>query len=183
MKPHVAFLSSPGMGHITPILELAERLALHHGFKVTFLSIPDMPDLTRLCTTVRHSLKSLRSTLLQLGLPKALVIDIFVTEAFDVCKDLSIPVYSFFTASTALLAFSLYLPKLDDEVEGEFVNLPEPVRVPGCKLICTEDLLEQGRNRKIDDYKCTCSTPADYPWPKEYSSTLGMTLNLTGFAP
>ncbi|KAK3038144.1 hypothetical protein RJ639_029598 [Escallonia herrerae] len=100
MKPHVAFLSSPGMGHITPVLELAKRLALHHGF-----------------------------------------------------KDLSIPVYSFFTASTALLAFSLYLPKLDDEVEGEFVHLPEPVRVPGCKPICTEDLLEQVRNRKIDDYK------------------------------
>ncbi|KAK2994783.1 hypothetical protein RJ640_021015 [Escallonia rubra] len=191
MKPHVAFLSSPGMGHITPLLELAKRLALHHGFKVTFLVIttttessavqdqllrfptlpphlhihnlppvqlstivtPDMPDLTRLCTTVRHSLKSLRSTLLQLGRPKALVIDIFATEAFDVCKDLSIPVYSFFTASTALLTFSLYLPKLDDEVEGEFVHLPEPVRVPGCKSICTEDLLEQVRNRKIDDYK------------------------------
>lgn len=38
-KPHVALLSSPGIGHVTPILELAKRLVVDHGFQVSFLAI------------------------------------------------------------------------------------------------------------------------------------------------
>ncbi|KAM1981634.1 hypothetical protein ACFX15_038102 [Malus domestica] len=38
-KPHVVVLASPGMGHVTPLLELAKRLVVDHGFHVTFLSI------------------------------------------------------------------------------------------------------------------------------------------------
>ena len=38
-KPHVAILSSPGMGHVTPLFELAKLLVTHHGFHITFLNI------------------------------------------------------------------------------------------------------------------------------------------------
>ncbi|XP_062017041.1 anthocyanidin 3-O-glucosyltransferase 5-like [Rosa rugosa] len=38
-KPHVAVLSSPGMGHVTPLLELAKRLVVDLGFQVSFLAI------------------------------------------------------------------------------------------------------------------------------------------------
>ncbi|KAJ0570892.1 putative hydroquinone glucosyltransferase [Helianthus annuus] len=38
-KPHVALLASPGMGHITPLYELAVRLVTQHNFQVTFLVI------------------------------------------------------------------------------------------------------------------------------------------------
>lgn len=38
-KPHVTVLASPGMGHVTPLLELAKRLVVDHGFRVTFLAI------------------------------------------------------------------------------------------------------------------------------------------------
>lgn len=51
------------------------------------------------------------------------------------------------------MALSLYLPTMDREVEGEFVDLPEPVKVPGCNPIRTQNLLDQIRNRKIDEYK------------------------------
>lgn len=190
MKPHVAVISSPGMGHVIPLFELAQRLVTHHGFHVTFLNItteasaaqnhllhsphlpPDLhvvdlpsvdlsahvtPDATvvaRLSINVRESLLCLNTVLSQLPRkPQALVIDLFCTQAFDVCNALSIPVFTFFTASSHLLAFSLLLPKLDSEVEGEFVDLPEPVQVPGCAPIRTEDLLDQVRNRKIDEYK------------------------------
>ncbi|CAI9094279.1 OLC1v1029990C1 [Oldenlandia corymbosa var. corymbosa] len=36
-KPHVAFLPSPGMGHLIPFIELAKRLVDHHHFSVTIL--------------------------------------------------------------------------------------------------------------------------------------------------
>ncbi|KAL0308368.1 UNVERIFIED_CONTAM: Anthocyanidin 3-O-glucosyltransferase 5 [Sesamum radiatum] len=167
MKPHVAFLPSSGMGHIFPLFQLAKQLALHHGFRVSFivitteasasqnhffqssaallpgLSIIDLPPadvsgiitddmrlVTRLSVIVRESLKPVKSILLDLK-PTSLIIDIFTTDAIDVCKELLIPVYSFFTASTVCLTFSLYLPTLDCEVEGEFVDLPAPVEIPG----------------------------------------------------
>ncbi|KAJ0236577.1 UDP-glycosyltransferase 72E2 [Hirschfeldia incana] len=34
-KPHAALLSSPGMGHIIPVIELAKRLSADHAFQVT----------------------------------------------------------------------------------------------------------------------------------------------------
>ncbi|KAG8377740.1 hypothetical protein BUALT_Bualt08G0064400 [Buddleja alternifolia] len=184
MKPHVAFLPSPGMGHITPLFQLAKRLVLRHGIRVSFLVITtaavqnflhsaastlspglsiikvppadvitaDMPVLTQTCLSLRESLKPLKSILIQLN-PNALIIDMFTTDAIDVCTDLSVPVYSFFPASTILLAFSLHLPTLDHEIEGEYVDVPGPIQVPGCKPIRTADLLDQVKNRKIDEYK------------------------------
>lgn len=112
-----------------------------------------MPIVTRISLLVQESLRPLRSILLGLTPLRALIIDIFATDAFHVSRELSIPVYSFFTASTVLFALSLYLPTLDCEVEGEFVDLPEPIQVPGCNPIRTEDLLDQVRDRKIDEYK------------------------------
>ncbi|CAH8348155.1 unnamed protein product [Eruca vesicaria subsp. sativa] len=34
-KPYAVLLSSPGMGHIIPVIELAKRLSANHGFQVT----------------------------------------------------------------------------------------------------------------------------------------------------
>ncbi|KDP38471.1 hypothetical protein JCGZ_04396 [Jatropha curcas] len=191
IKARVAVLPSPGIGHITPLLDLSKRLVLHHELQVGFLvittnesstalqkllhspTIPPgldivqlppvnvfavatdtMPVLTRLCVVVEESLRSLKSVLIELGKPKALVIDLFCTQDFQVCNELSIPVYSFFTASNALLTLSLCLPTLDREVDGEFIDLQEPAKVPGCTPIQTQDLLDQIKNRKIDEYKC-----------------------------
>ncbi|XP_031113032.1 anthocyanidin 3-O-glucosyltransferase 5-like [Ipomoea triloba] len=190
LKPHVAFLPSPGMGHIIPLLEFAKRLVQHHGVRATFflistdasaaqndlrhskslpagLNIVEIPEIdtsgifnddmkivTRISANVGASIKLLPAIIKRLpDLPKALVIDLFCTQAFDVCKELSIPIFSFWTASTCLLALSLYLPTLDREVDGEFVDLPGPIRAPGCNPIRPKDLIDQLTNRKIEEYK------------------------------
>ena len=156
---HVSFLN------ITTEASAAQNQLLHSptlppNLKVIDLPLADISALvtedtlvvTRLCINVQESLKPLKSILIDLGKPQALIVDLFSTQAFDICNELSIPTYTFFTASTAFLAFSLYLPTLDCEVECEFVDLPEPVQVPGCTPIRTEDLLDQVRNRKTDEY-------------------------------
>lgn len=119
------------------------------------LGIDDKPILTQVCVITDQSLGSLKSVLLAIGKPRALVLDIFDTQAFDVCNELSIPAYLFSTPSAAFCAFVLYLPNLESEVvEGhEFVDLPEPIKVPGCTPVRTEDLFDQVRNRKSEDYK------------------------------
>lgn len=185
-KPHVAFLSSPGIGHITPLFELSYRLVSQHSFQVSFLVIAnnstltqneylnanphpdlhilhlpladtsnllsdDMTPLVRLCIISEASIRPLRSLLLGIEKLKALVIDIFCTGVFEVCKELSIPVYSFFTTSAAFLAFSLYLPMVDKEVKGKLVDLPDSeFKVPGCCSIKTHDLMGLA---DADEYK------------------------------
>ncbi|XP_073135653.1 anthocyanidin 3-O-glucosyltransferase 5-like [Henckelia pumila] len=191
MKPHVAFLPSPGMGHVIPLFQLAKRLVFDHAFQVSFFLITthssaaqdqftraaaqlsphlriiclpeadvsaiisqDMRILTQICVITTESIKPLKPMLIDLNpTPVALIIDIFTTDVISICEELSIPVYSFFTASTPLLALSLYLPTLDLEVEGEFVDLPVPVEIPGCKNMRTEDLVDQVKDRKNDEYK------------------------------
>ncbi|KAL4346343.1 hypothetical protein GQ457_17G016360 [Hibiscus cannabinus] len=113
----------------------------------------DVLVLTRVCTITAESLLSLKSVLTDLGKPKALVTDLFATQAFDVCKELSIPAYLYSTTSAAFNAFMLYLPQLDSDVDIEFIDLPQPIQVPGCSPIRTSDLVDQVRNRKIDEYK------------------------------
>ncbi|KAI4297205.1 hypothetical protein L6164_037100 [Bauhinia variegata] len=156
---HVSFLN------VTTEASAAQYQLLHSpdlpsGLEIVDLPMVDLsnlvdgntPVLTRLSLNVQESFRCLKTLLVNLN-PNLLIIDLFCTQAFDVCNELSIPVYTFFTPPTHLLAFSLFLPKLDRDVEGEFVDLPEPVQVPGCSSIRTEDLLDQVRNRKIDEYK------------------------------
>ncbi|XP_071694479.1 anthocyanidin 3-O-glucosyltransferase 5-like [Rutidosis leptorrhynchoides] len=118
-KSHVVFLPSPGIGHLTPLYELA--LVNQHN--------------------IRNDTK-----------PKALVIDIFSTDVFETCTDLSIPIYVFFTASAVLFTLSLYLLKLDREIEGEFVDLNETIKVPGCNPVRNQDAYHVV-NPKSDEYK------------------------------
>ncbi|KAG6577260.1 Anthocyanidin 3-O-glucosyltransferase 5, partial [Cucurbita argyrosperma subsp. sororia] len=39
-QPHVALVSSPGMGHLFPSLELATRLSMRHHLSVTVFIVP-----------------------------------------------------------------------------------------------------------------------------------------------
>jgi hydroquinone glucosyltransferase len=39
--PHIAIVPTPGMGHLIPLVELANRLVLHHHFFVTFIITTD----------------------------------------------------------------------------------------------------------------------------------------------
>ncbi|WCJ35286.1 UDP-Glycosyltransferase superfamily protein [Euphorbia peplus] len=128
--------------HLPPVNISAITNSVNHTF-----------ILTRLSLIIQESLKNLKSLLTEIGKPKALVIDLFTTQAFDVCQEMSIPVYSFFTSPITLLTFSLYLPTLDREMEPEtqFVDLPEPVTPPGCNPVRIEDLIEPIQDRKNDD--------------------------------
>ncbi|XP_051149872.1 hydroquinone glucosyltransferase-like [Andrographis paniculata] len=113
----------------------------------------DMRLVTQISVIARESLKPLKSILTELGEIAGVIIDIFATDAIDVCREMSIPVYSFFTASAVLLAFTLCIPTLDGEVAGEYVDLPAPIEIPGCRPMRTVDLLDQVRDRKNAEYE------------------------------
>ncbi|KAE8666088.1 AP2 domain class transcription factor [Hibiscus syriacus] len=161
-KPHVAVLPNMGLGHLIPHLEFAKRLVVHHGIRVSLLVIttsePSAAAQGQLLSSP-HLPPDLNIVRLPpvdkmiLDHDDALVTDLFATQAFDVCKELSIPAYLYSTTSAAFNAFMLYLAKLDNDVKCEFIDLPRPIQVPGCSPIQIDDLLDQVRNRKIDEYK------------------------------
>ncbi|CAL5064823.1 unnamed protein product [Urochloa decumbens] len=46
--PHVVVLTSPGVGHVAPVVELATRLAAHHGVTTTVVTYGSSPALASL---------------------------------------------------------------------------------------------------------------------------------------
>ncbi|MQM16296.1 hypothetical protein Taro_049250 [Colocasia esculenta] len=110
---------------------------------------------TRISLALRASLPSLRDALGDASSPPpaALVVDIFGTDFFDVARDLHVPAYVFFTSSAALLALLLHSPALDREVTGEYVDLREPIRVPGCLPILPADVVDPMLDRTNERYR------------------------------
>ncbi|GLU04398.1 hypothetical protein SLE2022_215480 [Rubroshorea leprosula] len=147
--------SSAANGQLLQPSNLPPDLRLVHlpSVDVDKVTNSEMQILTRICTITEESLRSLKWVLMDIGSPKALIVDLLSTQAFDVCRELSIPAYSFVTTPVSFFAFSLYFVELDRTVEGDLADLPEPIQVPSCSPVRIEDLLDQVRIRNSDEYK------------------------------
>jgi hydroquinone glucosyltransferase len=188
--PHVALLSSPGMGHVAPLAELARRLHEAHGFTATVLtyassdsaaqraflaslppavgaaSLPAVPlgDLpagsaieTLLSVEAQRSVPALTAMLTDLrsttGNLVAFVADLFGADALRAARDAGVPGYLFFPSNLLMLSLMLHLPRLDAELAatvGEFRDMPEPVRLPGCVPVPGADILQPLQDRTSD---------------------------------
>lgn len=113
----------------------------------------DAHVLTRLSVIVRESLPHIESFIGRIARPTVLVVDMFATVALDIAAKNIFNKCIFFPPNATLLAFMMYLPSLDKEVDGEFTHLPGPVKVPGCNPIHVEDLVEPILNRKTEAYE------------------------------
>ncbi|XP_066324908.1 UDP-glycosyltransferase 72B1-like [Miscanthus floridulus] len=190
--PHVALLSSPGMGHVAPLAELARRLHEAHGFTATVLtyassdsaaqraflaslppavgaaSLPTVPldDLpagsaieTLLSVEAQRSVPALTMLLKDLksrtGNLVAFVADLFSADTLRAARDAGVPGYLFFPSNLLMLSLMLHLPRLDAELAaveggGEFRDMTEPVRLPGCVSVPGADILQPLQDRASD---------------------------------
>lgn len=82
----------------------------------------------------------------------ALVVDLFGTDAFDVALELGVPPYILYTSTFLGLSFDLHLPTLDAAFSSECEEFAEPVKLPGCRPIASEDLVEAVRDRSNEAY-------------------------------
>lgn len=188
-KPHVALLSSPGMGHLIPVLELAKCLVTHHNFSATIfvvashtsaaecqvlrssvsLRLCDIVELTwvdisgqlrhnsgivTVCSLmVRETKPLLRSAISAMKQPPTvLVVDLFGTSALEIADELGIPKYVYIPSNAWLLALTIYAPTLDKVVKGEYVDQMEPFRIPGCKSLKPEDVVDPMLDRNSQEY-------------------------------
>ncbi|XP_061368723.1 anthocyanidin 3-O-glucosyltransferase 5-like [Gastrolobium bilobum] len=183
-KPtHVVLLSSPGLGHLFPVIELGNRFVLHHNFKVTIITVtsnaqthiltPELCEIieipspnicglvendaavcTRLCVMMREAKPAIKSALSNMTLrPSALIVDIFCTEALSIAEEFSIRKYVYIASHAWFVSLLIYSPVLDKELKGQYVDQSEPLKIPGCKPVRPEDVIDPMLDRNDLQYE------------------------------
>ncbi|XP_059458980.1 anthocyanidin 3-O-glucosyltransferase 5-like [Corylus avellana] len=113
---------------------------------------PSTPIFTRLASVMREIRPTLRSEISTLKpTPSALFVDVLGTPALEVAEEFHMLKYVFVTSAWPL-ALMLYAPILDKEVEGEYVDQKQPIRLPGCMSVRPEDLVDPMMNRTKPEY-------------------------------
>jgi len=82
----------------------------------------------------------------------AVVLDFFCTTFIDVCRDLAVPAYVYFTSNAAMLALMLRLPALHEEVTVEFEEMEGAVDVPGLPPVPPSSLPKPVLDKKNPNY-------------------------------
>lgn len=187
---HVAIVSSPGMGHLIPVLVLGNQLATHHNIKITILAITtssssseieflknsnekktmeiipvpsvDISHLidsntkvfTQLRLLVREALPGIRSVIASMNhCPDALIVDIFCTQILPIAEEFNIPKYAYHPTTAWTISLALYCQVFDKEIEGEYVDLKEPLKIPGCKALRVDDVVDPMLDRTDQQYQ------------------------------
>ncbi|XP_061374485.1 anthocyanidin 3-O-glucosyltransferase 5-like [Gastrolobium bilobum] len=183
---HIVLVSSPGLGHLIPVIELGKRFVLSNNFKVTILAVTsntseaetnilksamtselidvveipsanidgDAGMVTRLCVMMREALPAIRSALSDMTVrPSVLVVDVFGTEALSIAQELNMPKYVFVASHAWFLSLVIYSPALDKQVEGQYVDQKEPLKIPGCNSVRPEDVVEPMLDRNVIEYQ------------------------------
>ncbi|PON67268.1 UDP-glucuronosyl/UDP-glucosyltransferase [Parasponia andersonii] len=124
------------------------------------VNMDDLPKdskfVTFLTLAVTRSLPALRDifrTLVSRRRLVSLVVDLFGTDAFDVAREFDVAAYIFYTSTAMDLSLFLHMPELDETILGEYRDLTEPVRLPGCVPIPGKELFDPLQDRTNDAYK------------------------------
>ncbi|KAF5463939.1 hypothetical protein F2P56_014062 [Juglans regia] len=113
---------------------------------------PNAPIFTRLTAVMREIRPILRSGISPLKpSPTAIIVDVFGTPVLDVADEFHMLKYVFGTSAWPL-ALMLYVPILDKEIEGEYLDQKEPLRIPGCMAVRPEDVVNPLLDRTKQEY-------------------------------
>ncbi|XP_020204998.1 UDP-glycosyltransferase 72B1, partial [Cajanus cajan] len=83
----------------------------------------------------------------------ALVVDLFAFQALEFAKEFKALSYFYFPSSALVLSLLLHALKMDEEVSGEYADLTEPIKLPGCVPVMGVDLPDPVQNRSSEIYK------------------------------
>ncbi|KAK6947902.1 UDP-glucuronosyl/UDP-glucosyltransferase [Dillenia turbinata] len=149
---------------------------------VSFDDLPEGTKIeTRIVLTLIRSLPSLREAFKDLKERSnitAMVADLFATEAFEVAQEFGVLPFLFYTSAALDLSSMFYLPKLDETYSGEYIDLPEPLKLPGCIPFQARDLVDTLHDRQNEAYKWLLHAV------KRYRMADGIILNsFTGLEP
>ncbi|XP_050364564.1 anthocyanidin 3-O-glucosyltransferase 5-like [Argentina anserina] len=108
---------------------------------------------THLPAIMRDVRSSLRSAISAMdNKPSAMIVDLFGTAALTVAEEFQMLRYVT-VASAWTLSLLLYAPILDKQIEGEYLDQKESIKIPGCKPVRPEDVVKPMMNRKDQEYE------------------------------
>ncbi|KAF5952858.1 hypothetical protein HYC85_010802 [Camellia sinensis] len=115
---------------------------------ITFDDHHHLDPVTQIALTMTRSLPSIRDvfeSLIATTNLVAFVVDPLGTDAFDVAKQFCIPSYLLSTSPAMTLSWCFLFPKIQDEMDqtacDKYIDLLEPVQIPGCVPVRVTDLM------------------------------------------
>lgn len=85
--------------------------------------------------------------------PAAMIVDLFGTAALTVAEEFHILKYVTLVSCAWPLTLLLYAPILDKQIQGEYLDHKELLKIPGCKPVRPEDVAKPMMNRKDHEYE------------------------------
>ncbi|XP_010468740.1 PREDICTED: UDP-glycosyltransferase 72D1 [Camelina sativa] len=116
---------------------------------------PDATVFTKIMVKVRAMKSSVRDAVESMKpKPTVMIVDFLGTGLMSVADDLGLTAKYVYVPSHAwFLAMMVYLPVWDTTVEGEYVEIKEPLKIPGCKPMGRKELVETMLYRSDQQYK------------------------------
>ena len=74
--------------------------------------------------------------------PTVMIVDFLGTGMMSIADDVGMAKYVNVASHAWFLAVLVYLPVLDKVVEGEYIDIKEPMKIPGCRPVGADDLME-----------------------------------------
>ncbi|KAJ4889007.1 UDP-glycosyltransferase 72D1 [Raphanus sativus] len=85
--------------------------------------------------------------------PTVMIVDFLGTGMMSIADDAGMAKYVYVASNSWFLALMMYLPVLDKVVEGEYIDIKEPMKIPGCRSIGPDDLIETMLDRSNRHYR------------------------------
>nr|AYF57893.1 ginsenoside compound K glucosyltransferase [Panax ginseng] len=204
MKLHVAIVASPGLGHLTFVLLLGNRLATHHNIFVTvivvttclspaesksllpstapkLLNIVQVPHVdisglidantkvvTCLSIMMRETRPRIRSAISAMNhRPDALIMDLFGSELFPIAEEFCMPRMIFMTSTAMFVALTTYCQVLDKEIQCEYVDCKEPLKIPCCRPVHPKIVVDPMLDRSDQQYREYIRHGVEYSMPDQ----------------
>ncbi|XP_047312180.1 anthocyanidin 3-O-glucosyltransferase 5-like isoform X1 [Impatiens glandulifera] len=115
---------------------------------------PNATAMTQIAVQMRESKSNIRLALSKMDRTRTLFIaDLFGSESFDLADEFKMPKYVYVPSTAWFLSLASYCQVLDKEVEGQFGDRTEPLRIPGCKPLKPEDTIEPMLDRHDQQYR------------------------------
>ncbi|XP_057492261.1 anthocyanidin 3-O-glucosyltransferase 5-like [Actinidia eriantha] len=120
---------------------------------ISCLITPTTKVVTQLSIIMREARPAIRSALSNMDpQPTIFVADLFGTESFEIAEELRIPKYTYVPSTAWFTALTSYCPVLDKEISGQYVDQTEPLRIPGCRPVRPEVVVDPMLDRTDQQY-------------------------------
>ncbi|KAG8373712.1 hypothetical protein BUALT_Bualt11G0053200 [Buddleja alternifolia] len=120
---------------------------------ISHLVGPTTQVVTQLCLMTREAVPFIRSAVAAMDRrPGALIADLFSTETFPIAAEFNIPKYVYIPTTAWFTALIVYSPVLDQEINSQYVDQPQHLRIPGCKPVRPEDVVDPMLDRTDQQY-------------------------------